>query len=309
MNAQKDAEGEFYRQYNQMGSCGTVHTITAGGKVIDGKNWEEKLAEFKKLPKEERMPVVGELKNRDRNAPLNCLPKGALRIKLASRGLERDEQGALVSKKWQEWWTKHQGGDWPMRAEPGHDYLWLTEAEWQSLLPAEMTKGLQYSLPKQLIKKLVCDPLTHNAWARNPPIWWNPQHLRSLTFDLTVDDVSTGKVFLSVRGSVHLEAPLKDAFNGYRAKTRKGEPILGSPQLKFDGNLLGHFVYDREQKAFTRFDVVALGDYVGFLCDTNGLGEILGYPLGVAYSLDSGPPVPPALWHRDDAIFRKEAGD
>jgi len=305
MNSQKDAEGEFYRRFNQSGSCGSVRTITASGKVVVGKNWDETLAEFKKLPKEERMPLVGELTNLDRNAPLNRLPKGALRIKLSSRGLERDAKGALGSKNWKEWWTKEKGGDWPMKAEPGHDYLWLTENEWQSLLPAEMKKGHQYPLPKQLVKKLACDPLTHNAWARNPPIWWNPKHIRSLKLELTVDDVSSGKVLISIQGSVLLEAPLKDAFNGYRAMTRKGEPILGSPQLKFDGNLVGHLVYDQEKKAFTRFDIAALGDYVGFLCDTNGKGEILGYPLGVAYSLDTGPPVPPAPWHRDDAIFRK----
>ncbi len=305
MNGQKDAEGEFYRKFNQSGSCGSVRTITASGKVVTGKNWEETLEEFKKLSKEERMPAIGALTNPDPNAPLNRLPKGVLRIKLASRGLERDGKGALVSKDWKERWTKHMGGDWPMRAEPGHDYLWLTETEWQSLVPAELKKGHQFALPKMLIKKLACDPLTHNAWARNPPIWWNPKHVRTLKVELTVDDVAAGRVFMSVHGSVLLEAPIKDAFNGYRAMNRQGEPILGNPQLKFDGNLIGRLVYDQEKGAFTRFDMAALGDYVGFLCDTNGRGEVLSYPLGVAYSLDTGPPVPPAPWHRDDAIFRK----
>src|SRR4051794_14905050 len=158
MNGQQDWEGEFYPPYNQSVSCGSARTITASGKAVNGKNWEETLEEFKKLPKEERMPVIGELTNPDPNAPLNRLPRGALRIKLASRGLEHDGKGGLVSKSWKEWWTKQMGGDWPMRAEPGHDYLWLTETEWQSLVPAEIRKGYQFSLPSMLVKKLACDP-------------------------------------------------------------------------------------------------------------------------------------------------------
>lgn len=307
VHAQKDAEGEFYRRYNQMGSCGTIRVITASGKEISqvGKNWEQILAEFKKLPVEERMPKVGELTNPDRTAPLNRLPQGALRIKLYSRGLERDEKGELRSKSWKEWWQKlERGGDWPAKSEPGYDYLWLTEANWQSLVPAEMKKGHKYDLPKALLKKIVCDPLTHNAWSRNPPISWHPKHIRSLELDLTVTEVSAASVQVRLQGVVLLEAPLKDAWGGARPKTRKGEPIVGDHQLKFDGRMLGYLTYDLQKKAFTRFDVVALGDYVGFYCDANGWGDILSLPLGVAYAVDTGPPVPPGLWHRDDPWWR-----
>ena len=67
MNDQKDAEGEFFRKYSHMGSCGSIRVITASGKDISrlGKNLEGTLAEFKKLPLEERMPKVGELTNPD----------------------------------------------------------------------------------------------------------------------------------------------------------------------------------------------------------------------------------------------------
>ncbi|MSQ96460.1 MAG: hypothetical protein EXR98_18165 [Gemmataceae bacterium] len=307
VGAQKDAEGEFFRKFNQSGSCGTIRVITASGTEITrpDRNWEKTLGDFKKLPQEERMPNVGALTNPDRRAPLNRLPQGALRIKLYSRGLERDGEGELVSKSWKENWQKlSSGGDWPAKAEPGYDYLWLTEADWKTLVPAEMKKGHQYALPKSLVKKIVCDPLTHNAWARNPPIWWNPKHLRSLEVDLTVTEVTATNVLICLQGTVLLEAPLKDAFNGHRAKTRKGEPIVGDHKLKFDGRMLGYLAYDLQKKALTRFDVVALGDYVGFYCDTNGLGEILSLPLGVAYTVDTGPPVPPGLWHRDDPWWR-----
>lgn len=297
MGGQKDAEGEFFRQYNQMGSCGSVRVITASGKDISllGKNWEEKLAEFKKLPAEERMPKVGELTNPDRKAPLNRLPKEALRIKLWSRGLERDAKGQLDPKNW---WG---GGGYLATVEPGHNYLWLTEADWKSLVPAEMKKGHQYSLPKSLVKQIVCDPLTHTAFSRSPPIVWNPKHIRSLELNLTVTDVSSANVHLCMMGSVLLETSLRDFAE--RPRTRKGEPFIGNPQLKFDGHMLGYLTYDLQKKAFTRFDIVALGDFVGFYSDANGWGEIIGMPLGVAFGIDTGPPVPPFTWRRDIALW------
>jgi hypothetical protein len=104
---------------------------------------------------------------------------------------------------------------------------------------------------------------------------------------------------MRIQGSVCLDAPLRDAFFGDRPRTPDGTPIPQSTRLKFDGRLLGYLTYDLQKKAFTRFDIVALGDYVGFLCDANGLGHIKSYVLGVVYSLDTGPPVPPAYWHSD----------
>jgi hypothetical protein len=306
MNDQKDAEGEFFRQFGRQGSCGSIILITASGKRFGdkAKTWEERLAAFKELPPEERMPKVPELTNPDRSVPLNRLPKGALRIKLWSRGLERDARGELRAKDWKEYWSHEEGGDWPSRIDPGHDYLWLTEDEWQSLLPAEMNTGYKYALPKSLTKKLACDPLTHNAWARDPPIVWHPRHIRSLDLNLTVTDVSAGNVQMRVEGAVLLEAPLRDAFMGDRARTPKGDPISSNSQLKYDARMLGYLTYDRHKKAFTRFDIVALGDYVGFYCDAGGRGAIKALPLGVVFAVNSGPAVPPAKWHRDDRWWR-----
>src|SRR5262249_36209122 len=123
MNIQKDAEGQFFRQFKQHGSCGSVRDITASGKDVThlGKNWDEFFVEWKKLPLEDRQPRVGELTNPDLNVPLNRLPKGALRIKLYSRGLERDTGGELRPMLWKEYRSREAGGDWPAKAEPGHD--------------------------------------------------------------------------------------------------------------------------------------------------------------------------------------------
>jgi hypothetical protein len=301
MNNQKDAEGQFFRQFNQHGSCGSVRYITASGKDVTqlGKNWDEFFVEWKKLPVEDRQPKVAELTNPDPNVPLNRLPKGALRIKLYSRGLDRDTKGELSPKLWKEYWSREAGGDWPAKAEPGHDYLWVKPENWKLLLPPDLKKGDKFPLPQALVKQLICDPLTHTAWYRQPPVWWNTHNVRSLKVDVVVDDVSPGSMRLRIQGPVLLEGTLRDAFFGDRAKTKDGTPIPQTSQLKFDGRLLGYLTYDRLREEFRRFDIVALGDFVCFLCDANGLGDIKSYTLGVAYALDTGPLVPPAHWHSE----------
>ena len=68
---------------------------------------------------------------------------------------------------------------------------------------------------------------------------------------------------------------------------------------KYDARLLGNLTYDVKKQAFTRFDIVALGDFLAFYCDANGDGLVLSHTLGVAFSLDTGTLVPPARWHRE----------
>lgn len=311
VNEQKDAEGDFFRQYTQMGSCGSMRVLTASGKLIGladrvrgGKDIEKLLDDYKKQPEAERKPKVAALTNPDRKVPLNRLPKDALRIKLWSRGLERNDKGDLTSKLWKELWTKESYGDWWAKVEPGYDYLWLTPDEWKSLVPAEMKVGHRYALPKSLVKKITCDPLTHNAFSRNPPMVWKPKHLQTQEVKLTVSDVSPTRVQIRVEGAVRLEGPVRDAWGGWNPRTPKGEAIAKDTPLSFDGRMLGYLAYDRKAEKFTRFDIAALGDFIGFYSDANAKGVIRSLPLGVAFGIDPGPPVPPGLWHRDDAWWR-----
>jgi hypothetical protein len=64
-------------------------------------------------------------------------------------------------------------------------------------------------------------------------------------------------------GSVHLayDAP-KEAVRYHAAL---GPLHHEDPKAfaRFDGQVLGYLSYDRDKKTFTRFDVVALGEYVG----------------------------------------------
>lgn len=307
--AQKDGEGDFYRSLHRSGSCGSVMVITAGGQILEGNSWEDKLVAFKKLPPEQRTPKVGELTNPDPSAPLNQLKPGTLRIKFWSRALQRDAQGEFTPMRWM-WDSSH--GAWGMTAlpagekaqkfdyDPGYDYLWLEEAEWRQLLPKEMKEGASFPLPQSLLPKLACDALNHTGLMRAPSTLWKMKHLRQQSLNVTITEVSPAVIRMRIQGSLSQESPRDDApyWRDESRLCRKHSNANADGPLKYDANVVGYLDFDRKKDAFTRFDLVAAGDYVAFYGNANEYGHILGHSLGVAFAIDPGPPVPPAKWHR-----------
>jgi hypothetical protein len=86
---------------------------------------------------------------------------------------------------------------------------------------------------------------------------------------LTVQEVTKDRIVMRLEGQARLK------------ETGRHEPSVYEPAL------LGLLAYDRAGKAFTRFDLVALGTASGLPRDANG--EITPrkgpYPLGIAFEL------------------------
>ena len=72
---------------------------------------------------------------------------------------------------------------------------------------------------------------------------WRPEEIRSRTLTLTVEAESPAELRLRLSGKVSL-------------KKEKGNFPYG-----YDAEYSGVLVYDRKKEAFTRFDVLALGDW------------------------------------------------
>jgi hypothetical protein len=275
-----DAEGKFFRkvadQGPRKGEGGStrqgIYMLTADGKLLAYRNsgqnpdvmrdvLRQGLREWNKLPAERRKPgavkveVLAETDKHYTRTP----PAGTLIVNVYTRILDRDAKAGYRKGT-----SKAKWGDLAAR-----DHLWITENEWKSLIPDRPKEGEQATLPAAITKRILCFHMIDNT--RGEPPMWTPQQIRSHKLTMTVEEVSAGQVRLRLDGSALLSTD---------ADTKKAD-------RGFDVRLLGHIAFDRDKKAVTRFDVVAVGDHWGEGTFTGGArpGRT---PLGVAFELSHG---------------------
>jgi len=276
----EDAEGEFFRsvanQGPRKGEGGStrqgIYCFTAGGRLLAFKNagqapdvmrevFQDALAKWRKLPESERRPgaVTVEDVSRVDARYARTPPPGGLVVSVFARSLDRDATGELFDAS-----CKVGGGD-----EASRDHLWLTEAEWRSLVPASATKGDQFPLPAKVVERICRFHLLDNT--RGEPSMWGREQIRSRTFTLTVEETGPAGTKLRLDGSALL------ATNADAGKAERG----------YDVRLLGTIQFDAAKKQITRFDIVAVGDHWGDSTYTRGSrpGKT---PLGIAFELAHG---------------------
>jgi hypothetical protein len=302
MMHRQDAEGEFYRQLARQapggagfaGASGGEYVITAGGKMLSKarmSSFIHGLAEFKKLPEAERKPPVGELGKIDPKWPVP--PPGGLVVRVYQTRLERDPRDNLRQP------AKFRSFGWGCY-EPGRDAVWLAEEECRALVPANPRKGDQGPFPAALGDRIARSALRDLSETNG--VTWDRNAVRSLRWTLTVEDVSAGQIRLCLSGSVSLRNdPLPaqvECTKGLARRSHAGERFQAppsddaSPAPRFDARVLGYLTWDREKHAFSRFDIVALGDYVGLWINPDYArpGQHYTYvirsmPLGISFEI------------------------
>jgi hypothetical protein len=158
------------------------------------------------------------------------------------------------------------------RGEPTPDILWLTEAEWKSLVPTNPQKGDRHPVPDSLADYLCRGYLRDSS--RGCQGGWEIGELRSRELTLTVEETSADSIRLRLDGSALLASapdPMK-ADSGYAAR------------------LSGLLEYDPAGKRFRRLDIVADGDVWGHAGGEQGDGyrHKNRVRLGVAFELARG---------------------
>src|SRR5262245_18276969 len=274
-----DAEGRFFRrvadQGPRKGEGGStrqgIYCFTADGRLLAYKNagqlpevmrdtLRQGLRAWQRLPEERRRPGAVRV---DDAGPLDAHylrtpPPGGLVVNVYTRILHHGQgevcRGACAT----------QGGEAAAR-----DHLWLTEAEWRSLVPNRPQVGDRVPLPAAVAERLLRFHLTDNT--RGEPPMWRREDIRSQELTLTVEEVTATAIRLRLDGSALL------ATNADATKADRG----------FDVRLLGHIGYDRATKAIDRFDVVAVGDHWGQGPHTGGARPGRS-PLGVVFELAGG---------------------
>jgi hypothetical protein len=118
-------------------------------------------------------------------------------------------------------------------------------------------------------------------------------------------------VRLRLEGSVRLAHDAPSEAVRYHAALRPLHHEDPKAFARFDGRVLGHLSYDVERKAFTHFDVLALGEYVGPLLnpyrteDSQNFYLIKPCPLGVSFEIARPGLVVPPAGCASDGLLKK----
>jgi hypothetical protein len=183
------------------------------------------LEKFRQLSPEKRTASIAELPSSWKGKALANPPAGGLILKQYNRGFHRDAEGKM-----------HSDGQ-----VLHHDSLWMTRAEWQSLVPEQPRVGDSRTVPAFLVSRLG----VHHAsafGANGVKISATPKP----TLTLTVEDASPDQIRLRLQGSLQTSeyvAPIKVGVIDYQ--------------------VFGCLHYDVKKKTFSRFDMVAVGDISG----------------------------------------------
>ena len=170
----KDAEGVFWKSFckDYAWITGAAHGVTPAGKILcatekssscGGRsvcNPEKSFQKWLALPEEERRPgavKVEDLQEMDPAFPKR--PPGSLILKGYNRPLERGTDGKLKRLKdyrdCQELGKNDANWKTFVEPEPGRTFLWFTQEQWKSILPAEPKVGLKYAVPEAVGDRMV----------------------------------------------------------------------------------------------------------------------------------------------------------
>jgi hypothetical protein len=293
--AKTDGENGAFIQANRHPSGGNCFVLaTPSGRKLAGGNGgsgaadalTKGLAEWKELSETEHRALPAGSPVIPAEASRTAPPAGGLIVKAFIRNLKRDEQGNLARIAREDLKNKTQFPDWnPIYIEPSHYHLWLTEAEWKSIIAEAMKlkQGDQFPVPDGIQKRILRYHLLNGTFGL--PGAWRLEDIRagSLMFKL---DAASPTLRLRLNGSALLanHSDLDKAERGY------------------DARLQGLLEYDLGRKAVTRFDFVAIGDYWGGDYEGGRFKRPGRTPLGIAFELargDSAADLAPPLVHMD----------
>ena len=216
--------------------------LTARGEVVapaltsgdtggpDGKNnplapkrLKEALEKFKQLPPEKRKASTEELPRswKDKATPYPQPPAEGLILRQYRRAIHRDVEGQMH------------------RQALYHDFLWMTKAEWQSLVPKQRRVGESFAAPDFFVSRIAL----HHAQVVASACALRLNDTPKPILTLTVEEASPDQLRLRLQGTFKVTEHNDLLINGIA-----------------EYQICGCLHYDTRKKIFTRFDLAALGE-------------------------------------------------
>jgi hypothetical protein len=306
-----DAECRFLQKAD-CGGQGRVDIITASGKMVARAelqvgnpkthllSLERAMKAWAALPEAERKPGAFQVPERGpldpRRNTAKGPPEGTLIVRVYNRQLERTSRGEYRHTVPEDYIPalrdpKVVGTDQAtsLWTQPANDSLWITQAEAQSMMPANPILGQRIEVPASLCERIFrfhLDP--SRGLSEND----NFSHVTAAAgkLHLVVEEASKTEVRLRLDGFVDLHNP-RTGLLTYQSPGVKEHTRNTRIPLDYDPRLLGYLAYHPGKKVLTRLDIVALGDVRGRPNGENIVGERRGdaNPLGIAFELVTNP--------------------
>jgi hypothetical protein len=198
---------------------------------------------YRRLPREQRMPDLPDASlAKAPQRPMPQPPANGLILRGYCTYMRPDvragSDGRLVRSR--EFYYKENPDRWA--AETQSDLLWLTEAEWRSLIPADPQPGAKVEASAEIKKRfygtLGIDYMEGSV---------NSLAVRDSTLTVTVEKADDARLLLRVDGHADLGKPLDDQ--------SKDQPETRGSEVR----VVGEISYDRKQQKIERFDLAGVG--------------------------------------------------
>lgn len=285
-------EGEFLRgagiDKRWVTSSGYMHCVSPSGKLLGGRASQKVLEEFRQLPEDERKAGAIHVPDlRPDELTIASPPTGGLVLKVHARFLSHDDDGQLRHARTSDFplMIDNPGvmRTWRLFLQPNTEYMWLTRDEWQSLVPAEPVVGQTLTVDAAIAQRMARFHLTPQRAMTSEGGIKSKGSIKDARLALVVKEASSLRIQMQLQGFVHWGSE----YDASKATTPNGPLDEG-----FQSTIYGRLEYDRQQRAFTRIDIVAPGHIWGRWGDANGKSMYVERPgktpFGFAFELAAG---------------------
>jgi len=190
-------------------------------KPMAPKRLRAVLEKFKQLPPEKRQARIEELPAIWKGKALPQPPEGGIVLRQHRRVLHKDAEGQMH------------------RQALYHDFLWMTKAEWQSLVPETARVGDSFTAPSFLVDRIALNHAQVVTSASALKLSDTPKPVLTLT----VAEASPDQLRLRLQGVFKVTELNTTLVNGVT-----------------EYQVYGCLNYDVKNKVFSRFDLAALGE-------------------------------------------------
>jgi hypothetical protein len=214
-------------------------------------------------------------------------PEDGLVLRVHARFLSRDDAGRHRPARTEDFPLLPRDPDtvraWQSFLEPNTEYMWLTQDEWQALVPADPTPGQQIEVDSAVVRRMARFHLTPQRATTSEGHIVDRRSVKTAQMVLEVGNVLPAEIHMALSGRVHWGSD----FVASQATSPNGPLPQG-----YETPLHGRLIYDRRKHRFTRFDIVAPGEVWGRWGDANGKSMYVERPgrapFGFALELATG---------------------